>query len=301
MAVFGFSYFLFCFYVSIVYGFHLQLNLYDHHVAIYLLLLDRLRSRSMSQDCNTTVAKQNATSMETQRRRPSSIAEQAMRKLVISNHPSSSSSSPSSVSSVAMQPPPPSSSSALPPASSSISPSRHHHPVTIVASLPPKTAERLLESMPSSVMQSTHVGGSQAIPSLIPLRDTNIRESPQQHIRENVYLRSLMNSSGLNVTSLMTSVRNDARTDSSTMSSTPTPYMPNSMTGHYGTETNLIGSRETSIGPPIVHDSPVGSTSPLFVSIPHRTPSNRLLTSGIDQRIMKQSSEDCRRLLQQVI
>lgn len=34
---------------------------------------------------------------------------------------------------------------------------------------------------------------------------------------------------------------------------------------------------------------------------PCRTPSSRLLASGsIDQRIMKQSTEDCRRLLQQV-
>lgn len=46
---------------------------YDHHAAIYYLLLDKLRSQLVTPDTKTV--------KETQRRRPSSVAEQAMRKI----------------------------------------------------------------------------------------------------------------------------------------------------------------------------------------------------------------------------
>jgi hypothetical protein len=68
--------------------FHLQSNSYDHYQAFYLLLLERLKNRSMSQE--NAGAQQNVTpkhpSLESQRRRPSSIAEQAMRKLGLGTH-----------------------------------------------------------------------------------------------------------------------------------------------------------------------------------------------------------------------
>lgn len=47
---------------------------YDHHAAIYYLLLDKLRNQLVSGESHTG-------SREVQRRRPSNIAEQAMRKI----------------------------------------------------------------------------------------------------------------------------------------------------------------------------------------------------------------------------
>lgn len=57
--------------------------------AIYLLLLERLRTRSMSQENSSgsinqangaTVQQKHHSSSDSQRRRPSAVAEQAMRK-----------------------------------------------------------------------------------------------------------------------------------------------------------------------------------------------------------------------------
>lgn len=47
---------------------------YDHHAAIYYLLLDKLRNQLVGGDGQAGVR-------EVQRRRPSNIAEQAMRKI----------------------------------------------------------------------------------------------------------------------------------------------------------------------------------------------------------------------------
>ncbi|XP_057666064.1 serine/threonine-protein kinase SIK2-like isoform X1 [Diorhabda carinulata] len=52
----------------------LRLASYDHHAAIYYLLLDKLRSQLVGGDNQTGVR-------EAQRRRPSNVAEQAMRKI----------------------------------------------------------------------------------------------------------------------------------------------------------------------------------------------------------------------------
>jgi len=72
----------------------LKSNSYDHYTAFYLLLLERLKNRSMSQE--NGIVSQNGSSgnggtpkhpsLESQRRRPSSIAEQAMRKLGLGPH-----------------------------------------------------------------------------------------------------------------------------------------------------------------------------------------------------------------------
>jgi hypothetical protein len=72
----------------------LQSNSYDHYQAFYLLLLERLKNRSMSQENAAAAANSNTQSVSTpkhpsldsQRRRPSSIAEQAMRKLGLGTH-----------------------------------------------------------------------------------------------------------------------------------------------------------------------------------------------------------------------
>lgn len=216
-----------------------QLNSYDHHAAIYLLLLERLRTRSASQESNVclsntqlnnvSIAVAKHPSLEQQRRRPSSIAEQAMRKLGIGTSSYVRTDSP---------------------------PARQHAPSLHTNN------ERPLEP----------------IPSMITLRDTNIREqaaSPSAALHqmrgENCgnYFRGSAAYMGL--------ARDRLERDCNS------PY------GQYG---SLVGGRENSCM--LSRDScvtPMGA---------HRTPSNRLLSSGIDQRIMKQSTEDCRRLLQQV-
>lgn len=54
----------------------MSLNSYDHHAAIYYLLLERLRQHRSSAPSN-----EKSQPLDAQRRRPSTIAEQAMRKL----------------------------------------------------------------------------------------------------------------------------------------------------------------------------------------------------------------------------
>lgn len=163
-------------------------------------------------------------SLEQQRRRPSSIAEQAMRKLGITN---------SGYTRGNDQTP------------------RHHASIT-------SNSDRSLEPIPSMIM----------------LRDTNIREqaaspvataaSTLHHLRDcNGYFRGSAAYVG------MTRERSEC----------------NSPFNHFS---GLAANRENSC---MLSNN----------SMPHRTPSNRLLSSGIDQRIIKQSTEDCRRLLQQVI
>lgn len=213
----------------------LKLNSYDHHAAIYLLLMERLKHRSMSQDGTAVGHMGKHPSLEQQKRRPSSIAEQAMRKLGLSHQRS------------------------LDP---SISP-RHHH-------------------MSANVdLQSTLVG---------PLRESNIREQPQ--LRESAIFTP---GAGL---------RTAAYTTPSGMSSNlflnREREFLNNPGGHSPlypvTPSALAGPKESSTA--LIQKEIQSGISSLGIS--HRAPSNRLLASGLDQRIMKQSSEDCRRLLQQV-
>lgn len=235
----------------------LKLNSYDHHSAIYLLLLDRLRSRSMSQDVTTAPTKHP--SLESQKRRPSSIAEQAMRKLGNSNSPPQQQQ---------QQP--------VMQRTESSSP-RHHNSIL--------TSDRSLETISSAITSPRHsnspllaehsldgLTGSRTIETIIHLRDTNIRDPPQQ-LRDSSYFRgsSVMNSC------------------TSSLSGRDRDCSSSYLAGHqYG---SLIGARE---------NSSLKSRDNCITPMSHRTPSSRLLSSGIDQRIIKQSTEDCRRLLQQV-
>lgn len=212
-----------------------QMNTYDHHAAIYLLLLERLRTRSVSQESNMTLSNSqlNVTQMvnmhavkhpyptlEQQRRRPSSIAEQAMRKLGISNHHSS-----------------------------------------LAAST----------EIPLDVM-----------PSMLTLRDTSIREqSPSPTATVSSALHYMRDSNGriYGGTPLVGLCREQSNRDFQT------PHLAYGSLASTGHDSSCYLSREMSLG---------GCN-------PNRASSNRLLMSaGIDQRIIKQSTEDCRRLLQQV-
>lgn len=209
-----------------------QLNSYDHHAAIYLLLLERLRTRSASQESNIGLASSQLSSgpavhtkhpsLEQQRRRPSSIAEQAMRKLGIGGS-------------------------------------------YIRNDSPPSRPHVLLSSNGERPMEP--------IPSMMTLRETNIRETSPlpslalQQMRGNEnYFRG---------SSAFVGVARDREFG-------PSSYNPyNSLAG--ARENSCLFSRDSCV-------MPIGS---------HRVPSNRLMAAGLDQRIIKQSTEDCRRLLQQ--
>lgn len=213
----------------------LKMNTYDHHAAIYLLLLERLRTRSVSQENNMGLSNSqlNGTQMvnmhtvkhpyptlEQQRRRPSSIAEQAMRKLGISNN---------------------------------------HASLTASTEIP-------LDMMPS----------------MMQLRDTSIREqSPSPTATASSALHYLRDSDGriYGGQPLVALCREQSNRDFHTS------HMAYGSLASAGHESNCFLSRDMSLGG--CH--------------PHRASSNRLLMSaaGIDQRIIKQSTEDCRRLLQQ--
>lgn len=204
------------------------MNNYDHHAAIYLLLLERLRTRSASQENNIGLSNSqlNGTqavhvhpvkhpypTLEQQRRRPSSIAEQAMRKLGISsNH--------------------------------------------------------------SSLASSTDLP-LEAMPSLITLRDTSIREqtpSPSATVSSTLHYLRDSNGGLFSATGRERSSRDFH-----------SPYGLYGSLAATGRENSVLLSRD------------MGQSSC------YRASSNRILmTAGLDQRIMKQSTEDCRRLLQQV-
>lgn len=236
-----------------------QLNNYDHHAAIYLLLLERLRTRSISQDSTNCIVQSGTKhpSLESQRRRPSSVAEQAMRKLGISSNSSHS--------------------RTLATGDTPVSPRHHNSSISTV---------NTIDSTPHSSVQ-TLIGPS-PMPSMMTLRDTNIREQPQQFQKEmgsissGVYMRGssnyMMNTTGLNMATFLSRERDCA-----------SPY---SSSGHQSL--GPLGCRENSA---IIARSECNGTPP--INYPYRIPSSRLLASGIDQRILKQSTEDCRRLLQQ--
>lgn len=236
----------------------LKLNSYDHHAAIYLLLLDRLRSRSMSQEVTTT---NKHPSLESQKRRPSSIAEQAMRKLGINNN------------SPPQQPILQRTESSSPRHNSILTSDRSLETISSTITSPRHTNSPLLTDHSLETIAGTNNG--RTIETIIHLRDTNIRDPPQQ-LRDSSYFR------GSSVLNSCTSTLLTRDRDCSSL------YLAGS--GQYG---SLIGARDNSC-----LRSRDNCITPMNVN--HRTPSSRLLSSGIDQRIIKQSSEDCRRLLQQV-
>jgi hypothetical protein len=107
--------------------------------------------------------------------------------------------------------------------------------------------------------------------STITLRDSSIREQPI--LKDSTYFRG-------------------------------SSYTSNNSSGF---NSSIYSSRERDCGSPFRNSSGLIPSSVLQYSgvAPTRENNskvapNRLLTSGIDQRILKQSTEDCRRLLQQV-
>lgn len=125
-------------------------------------------------------------------------------------------------------------------------------------------------------------------PTMI-LRDTSIRE-PNLPSKDSSFFRNSMamysNNSGLGATTQQlptTLIGRDCNSPYGTA-----PYQPNDITSipSYLAGPTGLGSRENNAS--ILREST------------NRIASHRYLASGLDQRIIKQSSEDCRRLLQQV-
>lgn len=238
----------------------LKRNSYDHIAAIYLLLHDRVRTRSLSQDSSTlchmgssmSSSSGKHPSLESQRRRPSTIAEQAMRKLGICATPSIHGRDPQ------------------------LSP-RHHTSINV--------SDRL--SGGSIMMGGFDHNMMTPLPSMMQLRDTNIRESPPTLLHDNSssnqYFRGSLMYNNCNTN---TTTNNNSSSNNSNNSNKSSAYLTR--------ERDCSSQFSGSISPHQSHRDPYSSRE-----MTHRVASSRLLTCGLDQRILKQSSEDCRRLLQQ--
>ncbi|KAG5682439.1 hypothetical protein PVAND_011791 [Polypedilum vanderplanki] len=234
----------------------LKSNSYDHYQAFYLLLLERLKNRSMSQENAVNGTGQNNStpkhpSLDSQRRRPSSIAEQAMRKLGLGTHQRS-------------EPP--------------ISP-RHHASIT--------SNNRSSETI-ANIMQTP-------IPSMI-LRDTSIREQSSSSNKDSQTSSYFRGSSYNNNISNSNNSGYNSSTFSSRERDCSSPFLnssgSNSISSHNNSNQLLISSRE--------NNSIILRENSAIQQHNSRVASNRFLSSGFDtQRIIKQSTEDCRRLLQQ--
>ncbi|XP_063696369.1 serine/threonine-protein kinase SIK2 isoform X1 [Culicoides brevitarsis] len=203
-------------------------NCYDHVTAIYLLLLERVRSRMMSQENSSgnlnQANGQKHQSSDSQRRRPSVVAEQAMRKSGLTGYHQRPDQSP-----------------------------RHH-------AIDPGMASQM-----------------------IPLRDTSIREiSPNLPTKELGFRNSSIYNNYQPPLVPTGSVKRDRDCNSPFMQNGPVSI---ATPAEYGgsRENNSVVLRETS------NIQPTAA----------RLASNRYLSTGLDQRILKQSTEDCRRLLQQ--
>uniref|UniRef100_A0A182ILU5 non-specific serine/threonine protein kinase n=1 Tax=Anopheles atroparvus TaxID=41427 RepID=A0A182ILU5_ANOAO len=241
----------------------LKLHSYDHYTAFYLLLLERLKSRTMSQENANAVAGPGKPAMlESQRRRPSNVAEQAMRKLAISSqHKADQSSSP-----------------------------KHQQ---ISPAMPSGLINQSSETLHSLLNAPMSCGVPSGLPTMstgvIMLRDTSIREQ-QPVLKDSSYFRgvSYTSSSGFADSSLYQLASLRERDCSSTYLTGPTGtgLLPASLSSNVAGA--LAASRETSSI--VLRESGILS---------NRISSTRLLSSNIDKRILQQSTEDCRRLLQQ--
>uniref|UniRef100_A0A182T675 non-specific serine/threonine protein kinase n=1 Tax=Anopheles maculatus TaxID=74869 RepID=A0A182T675_9DIPT len=248
----------------------LKLHSYDHYTAFYLLLLERLKSRTVSHESGNAVAGciggGKSAIHETQRRRPSNVAEQAMRKLAISTQHKADQSGSS-------------------PKHQQISPA-------ISSGLTNQSSETLHGLLSAQVGSGVTAGLPTMSTGVIMLRDTSIREQ-QPVLKDSSYFRgvSYTSSSGFADTSLYQVASLRERDCSSTYLTGPgtVGLLPSSLSSNVAaTLAASATSRESSSI--VLRESGILS---------NRISSNRLLSSNIDKRILQQSTEDCRRLLQQ--
>uniref|UniRef100_A0A182PKL5 non-specific serine/threonine protein kinase n=1 Tax=Anopheles epiroticus TaxID=199890 RepID=A0A182PKL5_9DIPT len=250
----------------------LKLHSYDHYTAFYLLLLERLKSRTVSHEGGNAVAGciggGKPGMHESQRRRPSNVAEQAMRKLAISAQHK------------AEQP--------------SSSPKHQQISPAMSTGLHNQSSETLAGLL--SAAQQAGSGVSAPLPAMstgvIMLRDTSIREQ-QPVLKDSSYFRgvSYTSSSGFTDASLYQLASLRERDCSSTYLTGPgtVGLLPSSLSSNVaGTLAAAASARESNAI--VLRESGILS---------NRISSTRLLSSNIDKRILQQSTEDCRRLLQQ--
>lgn len=219
-------------------------------------------------------------SLESQRRRPSTIAEQAMRKLGICNTAPNSNHC----------------------RDTPVSP-RHHTSINVSDRLsggsvmiPNFDHNPLTTPLPSMLqLRDTNIRGDNATPAMLPLqRETNCGGvgGSSSCNSNNQYFRGSLMYNTCN-TNLITTSNNNNSINCNTSHSSNSNKNP-SPSSYFSRGVGGIGERESC-------NSPYSVTirdSSIYMS--NRVPSSRLLSSGLDQRILKQSSEDCRRLLQQV-
>lgn len=133
-------------------------------------------------------------------------------------------------------------------------------------------------------------------PQMIPLRDTSIREISNLPTKDSsiCFRNSLYNNSGTVYQSQLPSATAPAPSLGKRDRDCNSPFMQNgpmslATPAEYASQ---LGSRE--------NNSVILRETSNIQPTAARIASNRFLSTGLDQRILKQSTEDCRRLLQQV-
>lgn len=137
---------------------------------------------------------------------------------------------------------------------------------------------------------------------MIPLRDTSIREISNLPVKDSsICFRnsSIYNNSGTVFQSQLPSATTTTVVPSMGKRERDcnSPFMQNgpmslATPAEYASAQALLGSRE--------NNSIILRETSNIQPTAARIASNRFLSTGLDQRILKQSTEDCRRLLQQV-
>ncbi|XP_055910115.1 serine/threonine-protein kinase SIK2 isoform X2 [Eupeodes corollae] len=243
----------------------LKKNCYDHIAAIYLLLQDRVRIRSSSQEnsnCNpnskNSKHSHGIASIESQRRRPSTIAEQSIRKLALSGTSSNLGSS-----FYARETP-------ISPRHHQKSQQQQNHQYVLPAERSNCSGSILLSNTNSCYndhgipLLREAIIRDQVTP--VPSRSNNVKQ-----LQRGSYL---YNSSNNN---------NYCHSSSNKLSNIPT--------------TSAFLVRERDCNSPYFVSSNLGlRESNTFTG---RDPLTNRTLCNLDQRILKQSSDDCRRLLRQ--
>lgn len=135
---------------------------------------------------------------------------------------------------------------------------------------------------------------------MIPLRDTSIREISSNLPTKDSSIcfrnSSIYNNSGTVFQSQLPTATTNTVAATASKRDCNSPFMQNgpmslATPAEYASQA-LLGSRE--------NNSMVLRETSNIQPTAARIASNRFLSTGLDQRILKQSTEDCRRLLQQV-
>lgn len=163
------------------------------------------------------------------------------------------------------------------------------------------TADRNSEPLPQTAINTPLV-------SMITLRESNIRSEPSQtHIHtqssqqkdcSNFQSCNFRNSPSFNTTAFLPRDRDCVSPFSN--GNNANSVIPQ-LSSQFSNLSSNIRESNTMINSNNILPNSLLNNQTAYSNLSHRIPSSRLLSSSIDQRILKQSTEDCRRLLQQVI